>query len=202
MGWKNNERLVISNNNEKSYKKIKAMKNIIYLILFISTFSFAQSKYLTKNGTIGFEASVPSFEEVKAENNTATAILNTENGEFAALVLIKGFRFKNALMEEHFNENYAESDKFPKATFKGVINDFDSGNLNKEYTINGTLTFHGKSKLLENIKIQISKNDELIIFSGKFSAKASDFDIDIPKIVRKKIAEDVEVSFKFELKKK
>ena len=178
------------------------MKKIIYLMLLVSTISIAQNKYLTKNGTIGFEASVPSFEEVKAKNNSVTAILNIENGEFAALALIKGFRFKNALMEEHFNENYAESDNFPKATFKGVINEFDSANLKDGYTINGTLTFHGASKFLENIKIQISQNDDIIILSGKFSAKASDFDIDIPKIVRKKIAEDVDVYFKFELKKK
>lgn len=171
-------------------------------MLLVSTFSIAQNKYLTKNGTIGFEASVPSFEEVKANNNTVTAILNTENGEFAALALIKGFRFRNALMEEHFNENYAESDKFPKATFKGSINDFDITNLKESYTINGTLTFHGVSKFLENIKVSISKEEESIMLNGAFKAKASDFEIDIPKIVRKKIAEDVDVSFNFELKKK
>lgn len=58
-----------------------------------------------------------SFEEVAAKNNVVTAIINTENGEFAALALVKAFRFKNALMEAHFNANYAESNKFPKATF-------------------------------------------------------------------------------------
>ncbi len=71
------------------------MKNVILLALFsISISAVAQSKYLTKTGQLNFEASIPSFEEVAAKNNAVTAILNTENGEFAALALVKGFRFK------------------------------------------------------------------------------------------------------------
>ncbi len=181
------------------------MKKIIYLLLLVSSISIGQNKYLTKNGIIDFEASVPSFEEVKANNNTVTAILNTENGEFAALALIKGFRFKNALMEEHFNENYAESDKFPKATFKGKLIKFSIDKLNEEaivFSTTGELNFHGAKKMFTNIKANVALENDKIIISGEFSAKASDFDIDIPKIVSKKIAEDVDVSFKFELKKK
>ena len=181
------------------------MKKLIYLVLFISSISIGQNKYLTKNGVINFEASVPSFEEVKAKNNSVTAILNTENGEFAALALIKGFRFKNALMEEHFNENYAESDKFPKATFKGKLIKFSVDKLNEEaivFSITGELSFHGVKKLFNDIKTNIALKNDKIIISGEFTAKASDFDIGIPKIVRKKIAEDVDISFEFELKKK
>ena len=100
------------------------MKYLFYILFFVSAFNFAQEKYLTKTGELSFEASVPSFEEVAAKNNSVTALLNTENGEIAVLALIKGFRFKNALMEEHFNENYAESTKFPKALFKGQIVNF------------------------------------------------------------------------------
>ena len=74
------------------------MKKLIYLIAFISINIFSQTKYLTKTGIVNFEASVPSVEEVKAANNAVTAIINSDNGEFAALVLVKGFRFKNALM--------------------------------------------------------------------------------------------------------
>ncbi len=96
-------------------------KAITYIfIVLISSTLIAQSKYYTKSGSIDFEASVPSFEEVKAKNNTVTSILNTETGEIAALALVKGFRFKVALMEEHFNENYAETHKFPKATFRNL----------------------------------------------------------------------------------
>lgn len=181
------------------------MKNIIYCIAFISFSVFSQGKYLTKTGTVNFEASVPAFEEVKASNNSVTAILNTENGEFAALVLVKGFRFKNALMEEHFNENYAESDSYPKATFKGKLEDFIINKLDKKLQslhINGALTFHGKTKELEAIPVNITMDNGTILISGEFIAYASDFDIKIPNVVRNKISEKIKVSFAFPLNKK
>ncbi len=173
------------------------------MIVGVNTSS--QSKYLTKTGTVSFEASVPAFEEVKATNNSVTAIVNADNGEFAALVLVKGFRFKNALMEEHFNENYAESDIYPKATFKGKIEEFDLNKLkpdSQKFVIEGTLTFHGKTKQLQNVTLMISKNETVITMKGGFKTLASDFDIKIPKIVRNKVAEDVLVTFDFKLIKK
>ena len=181
------------------------MKKLIYLIILISLNIFSQTKYLTKTGEINFEASVPSVEEVKAQNKSVTAILNSDNGEFAALVFVKGFRFKNALMEEHFNENYAESDAYPKATFKGKVSGFDISNLTdleSSFVIKGELTFHGKTKQFDNLEILISKDNDLITLSGIFKVKASDFDIKIPKIVSSKIAEDIEVSFNLPLNKK
>ncbi|MCR8668583.1 YceI family protein [Aestuariibaculum sp. M13] len=180
------------------------MKYLLYCIAFISLNVFAQDKYLTKTGTVAFEASVPSFEEVKATNHSVTAILNAENGEFAALVLVKGFRFKNALMEEHFNENYAESDTYPKATFKGRIDAFNFPDIkqNTALTISGELSFHGKSKTLNKVPIVISKVNDILEISGAFKAYASDFDIEIPKIVSNKIAETIDVVFNFKLTKK
>jgi len=180
------------------------MKKLIYLIAFISINIFSQTKYLTKTGVVNFEASVPSVEEVKATNNAVTAIINSDNGEFAALVLVKGFRFKNALMEEHFNENYAESDTYPKATFKGKIKGFsvDKINTTSSFTIDGALTFHGKTKQLKDVILNITKSEDTISISSNFSVNVSDFDIKIPKIVRNKISEKVEVSFDFNLKKK
>ncbi len=180
------------------------MKNLIYFLVLISFSVSAQNRYLTKTGTVEFEASVPSFEEVKAINNSTTAIINSETGEFAALVLIKGFRFKNALMEEHFNENYAESDVYTKATFKGKITDFSLDGLNSEiktFRITGVITFHGKTKTLESLTIEIKKNEDAITINGNFMADASDFDIKIPKVVRSKISEDIKVSFEFKLRK-
>lgn len=181
------------------------MKNIIYLFVFVCISVSAQDKYLTKTGIIEFEASVPSFEAVKAKSNSVTAIINTDNGEFAALVLIKSFRFKNALVEEHFNENYAESDLYSKSKLKGKISDFSIDMLIEKSTtfyFNGELEFHGKTKILKDIKLDISMQDSIISVSGEFMANASDFDIKIPKIVRNKIAQDVNVSFEFQLKKK
>lgn len=174
------------------------------IILFIGFIGFSQNKYITKTGEVSFEASVPSFEEVKALNNSVTAIVNTDNGEFAALVLVKGFRFKNALMEEHFNENYAESDKYPKATFKGGIHNFNLEEISNEaktVTFSGTLTFHGETKTLDNEVLNISKNnDNNLIFKGSFKTDVQYFNIKIPKIVSNKLSKTVVVTFNFEFK--
>ena len=121
---------------------------LFWILLLITQFSIAQDKLITKSGTITFEASVPSFEEVKAKNSGVSCVINTKTGEIASLALLKGFRFKVALMEEHFNENYVESDKFPKATFKGKIENFDLSKITStatNYTIKGKLELHGKA---------------------------------------------------------
>ena len=181
------------------------MKKIIYLLVLISINTIAQTKYFTKTGTISFEASVPSFEEVKAKNSSSTAIINTENGEFAALALVKGFRFKNALMEEHFNENYAESDKYPKAIFKGNIVDFSFDKLKNgknTFIIKGELTFHGKTVMLEDTKVKVTFKEGLLNISGNFITDPANFNIEIPKIVRNKVAKDINVFFNFSMKKK
>ena len=126
------------------------MKRIVFLIgLTLLTQSIHAQKYFTKTGTIHFEASVPSFEEVDARNETVTAIINTETGEIAALALVKGFRFIIALMEEHFNENYAESSKYPKTTFKGIIQEFNFKKIEstgKTYSVDGEVNFHGNTQ--------------------------------------------------------
>lgn len=181
------------------------MKNFIYILFLFTGIGFAQGKYLTKTGNVQFEASVPSFEEVAAESKSVTAILDASNGEFAALVFVKGFRFKNALMEEHFNENYAESDKFPKATFKGQIEDFyikELSNSEKVYSLNGTIEFHGVTKDLKDVEINLKRDGESIHFKSELILLPSDFDIEIPKIVRNKVAQQVNVQIQFELVKR
>ena len=178
------------------------MKILFYILFFIYSLGFTQSKYLTKTGIISFEASVPSFEEVSAKNNAVTAILNTENSEIAALALINGFRFKNALMEEHFNENYAESNNYPKAIFEGKIKQFLTDKTSGNFEISGKLTFHGVTKIIETIPVTIDVNSERINLKGEFKVLASDFKIEIPNIVKNKISEEVQVSFSFELLKK
>src|SRR4051812_19835446 len=97
---------------------------VILLLIFAASTNGSAQKLITKTGSIKFQASMPSYEEVAAENKSVSAILEQSTGDFAALVLIKGFRFKVALMEEHFNENYMDSEKFSKATLKGKIEDF------------------------------------------------------------------------------
>ncbi|CAM4293077.1 YceI family protein [Flavobacterium terrigena] len=179
------------------------MKKIALLVL-VALYSFTpvQEKKLTKTGTIIFEASVPSFEEVKGKNTAVTCVLNTSNGEIAALALMKGFRFKIALMEEHFNENYIESSKYPKATFKGKIENFDVSKItttSDDYTIKGKLELHGKSKDIITIaKIKKIGND--IEVKTTFPVNVSDFGIEIPSVVSKKVSKKVIIDCNFLLK--
>jgi len=163
--------------------------------------AIAQSKYSTRSGTLTFEASVPSFEEVKAANAEVSAILNTETGEFVTLALVKAFRFKVALMEEHFNENYIESSEYPKTTFKGKIVNFDPASLSTtpmKYNVRGVLQLHGVDKDLET-SVLLSRDGEQIILDTQFELSPKDFDIKIPKIVSSKIAETVIVTGKYSL---
>jgi hypothetical protein len=174
---------------------------VCIFFLFISGSIAAQTKYYTKSGVIDFEASVPSFEEVKARNETVTSILNINTGEIAALALVKGFRFKVALMEEHFNENYAESRNFPKATFSGIIESFSLEKLGTNpipFDLNGKLVFHGKTVAIAEEAL-ISLEGNVIQLFSNFILKPADFDIKIPKIVRNKVAETVTVHLNFKL---
>ena len=181
------------------------MKRIGILIAFFIVFSvkiFAQEKKITRTGKIIFEASVPAFEEIKAKNETVTCVLNTSTGEIASLVLMKGFRFKVALMEEHFNENYMESDKFPKATFKGTIQGFNIniiGTTAKEFKMKGILELHGKSKEISTVVLLKKIGDGLEIISN-FNVNSDDFNIDIPKMLLKKMSKTVNIKTEFLVK--
>ena len=177
-------------------------QHLTLFVFFISMVGFSQMKYLTKSGMLNFEASVETFEEIKATNSNVTAVFNASNGQFAALALVKGFRFKNALMEEHFNENYAESDEFPKAIFKGQLKDFSLEKIQKTYNISGTLSFHGVTQPIENLSVEVVTSENTFHFKGSFEIAPNDFDIEIPSIVRSKIADRVSVIFDFELIKK
>ncbi|MEO0528082.1 MAG: YceI family protein [Bacteroidota bacterium] len=187
---------------------MKKLKNILSLpliiLLLLSYAGNAQSKYIDKNGEIVFEASEKLFEEVKAETKSATAILDTETNKIASLALVKGFRFKNSLMQEHFNENYIESDTYPKATFRGELLDFDSSKLTEspaDILVDGKLKLHGKEKEVRT-NLSVYKIGNTIGIKGMFKVAPEDFAIDIPKIVRNKIAKEVLVQLNFKLVQK
>ncbi len=185
-------------------KKMKyiSITAILLFTLFINSV-YAQ-KYIEKKGQIIFEASEKLFEPVKAENNAVTAILDIETNQIAGLALIKGFHFKNSLMEEHFNENYIESETYPKATFKGKLLNFDASILTKnslEVMIEGKLKLHGKEKEIRT-PLSIQKINDILILKGSFKVVPADFDIEIPSIVRNKIAKEIIVQLEFNLRKK
>jgi hypothetical protein len=177
-------------------------KLMLFTILLSAISSIAQDKMITKTGKITFEASVPAFEEVKAKNDNATCVLNPKTGEIASLALMKGFKFKVALMEEHFNENYVESEKYPKATFKGVIINFDVKSLTvtaQDYSIKGKLEMHGKSKDVTT-SAKIRKTDSGIEIISNFIVNTDDFDIEIPSVVKSKVSKNVKVHIEFTVK--
>ncbi|AXG72218.1 YceI-like domain protein [Kordia sp. SMS9] len=177
------------------------MKKLLHLCLFLAVGTVAAQKYYTKTGTTDFKASVEAFEPVEAKSNSTTAVLKVDSGELAALLFIKSFHFKVALMEEHFNENYMDSDKFPKATFKGKLEGFNMSDLSstaKEYNLTGTLTVRGKAKEVATTA-KVSKNGDKIMVASFLSVKPQDFGIEIPSIVREKIAKEINITLNYEL---
>jgi hypothetical protein len=180
--------------------KKKTMKRtaILFFCFVIGNQLFAQ-KMMTRSGEIKFEASMPAFEEVAASNKNASCILDEATGDFVALALVKAFKFKAALMEEHFNENYMESSQFPKSTFKGKILNFDATKLSSTktiYDLEGDLTIHGVTKKIKT-KITLVANAGKVNAIGAFSVKPQDYKIEIPSLVKNKIAESVKIAFNF-----
>ena len=173
------------------------MKKILLLFLLILSNTIdAQEKMTTTNGVITFEASIPFFEAVEAKNEALNCVLKTKRGTISFVTYVRSFRFKRALMEEHFNENYLESKRYPKASFKGSIEKFDLEDLkatSKAYYVRGKITIHGESK---NIRViaQIKKTKKGIELNSNFTLNTDDFDIEIPFIVRSKISKKVDVS--------
>ncbi len=185
--------------------EIKLMQKLLLPFLLLAvTIAFGQSKYMTKSGSMSFEASQPSFEPIEATHSAVSALLNADTGELAVLALVRGFRFPLALMEEHFNENYIESHQYPKTSFKGSILNFDSNALSNQprtVQLTGELSMHGVNKLI-SVSATITKSDEQITLTSSFSVKTSDFGIKIPSLVRKQIDENVQVEVSLPLQRK
>jgi hypothetical protein len=169
---------------------------LLYLLLFVFFVPANAQKYMTKNGFIGFFGHTP-MEDIKADNNQVASILDVSTGELVFQVLVKSFHFDRALMEEHFNENYMESDKKPKSGFKGKITNLSSVDLKKngvyEVTVEGDLTIH-------DVTNKISTKGTLEVISGginansRFNIVPEEYKINIPGIVREKIAKSLEVT--------
>ena len=180
------------------------MKKLILLsLLILVNITFAQ-RLLTRSGEIKFDASMPNLVEIIGKSSTASAILDQTTGQFATSVIIKSIRFKVPLMEEHFNENYMESSKYSNSTFKGKINGFDFKKLvasKVAYDIEGDLTIHGVTKKVKT-KIYLASNGNKVAASGNFFVHAQDYGIEIPSLVKEKFAEQIRVSYSFDLDSK
>ena len=176
------------------------MKKItLIFLLYFANLALAQEKMTTQKGIIDFEASVPLFEEVKAKNENAACTINLETGELSSTVLIKDCHFKIALMEQHFNENYMESHRYPKAVFKGTIEGFNLniiGTSPKEFKLKGTLKLHGKLKKINTVVLLKKSNNGLEIITD-FNVNSKEFNIKIPEILSMKVAETVNIKTAF-----
>ena len=173
------------------------MKRIFLLAFFLNiVFAVNGQKYMTKNGFIGFYSHTP-MEDIKADNNQVVGVLDISTGEMVFQALIKSFHFDRALMEEHFNENYMESDKFPKSLFKGKITNLASVDFSKtgtyDVTVEGDLT-------IRDVTNKISTKGTIEVVNGginansKFNIVPEDYKITIPGVVRDKFDKSMAVT--------
>lgn len=178
------------------------MKKVLIAIALIGvSMSIHAQKYFTKEGKIAFSSNAP-LEKIEAHNNKATSVIDVESGRMEFALLIKAFQFEKALMQEHFNENYMESSKFPKAIFKGQVVNMDEINLSKDGTyptkVKGKLTIHGVTNEVETEGV-FEVKDGNISAQSAFEVAVADYDIEIPAVVRDNIAKiiliDVNVNY-------
>jgi polyisoprenoid-binding protein YceI len=182
------------------------MKKLQFILLtgliFTATLVNAQ-KYITKTGFIRF-FSQASLEKIEANNKQVNCALDITTGDFIFKVLMKSFEFEKALMQEHFNENYVESDKFPNASFKGKVTNLKDVNFNKngtyQATIDGDLTIHGVTKKVQE-KGTFDVKDGKIIGQSKFNISLKEYNVIIPKTVVNNISDMIEITVDVSLEK-
>lgn len=173
------------------------MKNLVVLLILTTAFltNVEAQKYFTKTGVISFHSDTP-IEKIEAQNKSSNCVLDIASGKLEFAVLIKGFQFEKALMQEHFNENYMESNKFPKATFKGQIDNYSKIDPKKNgkttVKVSGDLTIHGVTKKITTDAV-INVVNGKIDADAQFSILVADYNITIPALVKDQIAKSVKV---------
>ncbi|TDE13659.1 YceI family protein [Dyadobacter psychrotolerans] len=162
--------------------------------------AFGQSlMYSTSTGNTRFSSETP-LENIKAENKKSQAILNTSTGELAIRMNMRDFVFPNKLMQEHFNENYMESEKYPTGTFSGKMDKVIDYSKDGEYetSATGKFTVHGVTKT-RTISGKIKIEDGKISVNSDFQVPLADHKIDVPEIVFVKIAQKIDVKAQYVL---
>jgi polyisoprenoid-binding protein YceI len=156
----------------------------------------AQGKFMCTDGQIVF-FSHTAIEDITAQNKEVASVIDAENGEVAVIVKITAFQFEKKLMQDHFNENYMESELFPKATFMGIIVNNEQIDYSAQRTyqiqVDGDMTIHGVVQSISEPAVLEVKADGLFV-SMKFMLDPTDYGIQIPRVVRKNIAERLEIS--------
>jgi polyisoprenoid-binding protein YceI len=172
------------------------MKKTLLFLLLTTFIINGQDKWATKIATVSFEASVLFFEPIQAENKTVNCQINTKKATIVFVVFVKDFHFEKSLMQQHFNENYLESNKYPKAIFKGKIERFELSKISVSpsiYMIAGSITIHDQSKKMR-LPASFKKIGKQLELHTSFNLNTHDFEIQIPFLVRDKIAKNVHVN--------
>jgi hypothetical protein len=169
---------------------------ILILVIFGLTQLLSAQKLISKTGHVRIYSHTP-LEDVDAENSQVASILDPSTGNLQFSLLVKSFVFKKTLMEEHFNENYMESDKLPKSTFTGKITNLASIDFKKDGTypaeVSGDLTIHGVTKAV-SAKGTIEIKQGKITAKSKFNVDPKDYNVVIPDLVKDKIAKEIEIT--------
>jgi hypothetical protein len=172
------------------------MKKLLIIIAAVSGFTLNAQIYQGKDGgtTVTFFSKSP-LEDIEAVNKPNVVIFNSTTGDFQTKITMTGFKFKSALMQEHFNENYVESEKFPYAIFRGKINEKLDLTKDGEYkvTVNGTMDLHGVKKDVVVNGTVTRKGNDILVNSG-FKLAIADYNIKVPSLYVQNIAEVVDVT--------
>lgn len=173
------------------------MKRNLLLVVFVGLIStsFAQ-KHISTSSEIRFLSTSP-VEDIEAINKDSKSVIDLGTGNLVFLIPIIKFRFENSLMEEHFNENYMETEKYPKSTFKGMIEDFELFEGEKVVKATGELTIHGQTNMV-SVEGKMNISEGKITVDAQFPIALVDYKIKIPKVVFYNIAEVVETTVHFE----
>ncbi len=180
-------------------------KHLMFLAaLALASTAVNAQRYFTRDGKVDFDAtSKGSPEKINAKHNAATLVYDKATGNVQVVILIKGFLFPSALMQEHFNENYMESSKFPKAEFKGKLAENDKIDLSKDGTysgtVNGDLTMHGVTKPV-SLVVNFDVKGGAISGNAKFALVMADFGIAIPSLVADKVSKTAKINVAVDLK--
>ena len=179
-----------------------SLRTILLAAAVLPLFSLAQDRFGTRNGHISFHSDTP-VEKIEANNHKVSCVLDAGSGAIQFSMPIKAFEFEKALMQEHFNENYMESNTFPKSEFKGKVEGFGAEQLAKPGTypvsVSGDLTIHGVTKAVKHPGTITVGKDGVLKAESDFIVKPEDHDIKIPGVVRKNIAEEISVKVRLDL---
>ncbi|WP_422362234.1 YceI family protein [Reichenbachiella sp.] len=173
-------------------------KSTIVFIFLVFGFSTFAQKYVSDQSRVYFYSSAP-VEDIEAVNKQSKSAMDLSNGGFAFSIPSNQFQFKKSLMQEHFNENYMESEKYPKATFTGKVKDWESFEGERQVVASGDLTIHGVTKNVD-IPAQLTILQNELIVDSVFPVALAEYKIKIPKALFYNIADTVEVTVHFEYK--